>query len=142
MVNDTLLQNFFEQHALKKRESKRNPVLAEKKNTVGKKQISSKEELKRKRKAELKRKSKAVKNIRIDSGKKQAFCTILKKTDQYEWFDINTLHHDRLKTLLRVVGYSFSNHKPVDTKHLVKDIEDNWGKLEEYYKKMENAAVV
>ena len=86
----------------------------------------------------LKRKRKAVKNIRIDSGKKQALCTVLKKTDQYEWNDINTLHHDRLKTLLRVVGFTFSNHISVTVEELVRNVESNWEKIQEYYKKIDS----
>jgi hypothetical protein len=105
VINETLLQKFAQEHASVKRKQ---PVMAEKKNIVGKKEISREENLRQKRKKESKRKRKAVKNIRIDSGKKQALCTVLKKPDQYEWNDINTLHHDRLKTLLRVIGFTFS----------------------------------
>ena len=69
-------------------------------------------------------------------------CTVLKKTDQYEWNDINTLHHDRLKTLLRVVGFTFSNHISVTVEELVRNVESNWEKIQEYYKKIDNAAEV
>ena len=139
VINEMLLQKFAQEHASMKRKQ---PVMAEKKNIVGKKEISREENLRQKRKKESKRKRKAVKNIRIDSGKKQALCTVLKKTDQYEWYDINILQHERLKTLLRVVGFTFSNHISVTTEDLVKNVESNWGEIQEYYKKIDNAAEV
>merc|ERR1712138_156460 len=84
VVNETLLQKFVQQHALKKRESKQNPVKTEKKNIVGKKEISSR--------ALLKRKRKAVKDIRINSGNKQAYCTKARKHDEYDCYDVSDLN--------------------------------------------------
>jgi hypothetical protein len=134
VVNETLLQKFVQQHALKKRESKHNPVKAEKKNIVGEKQNTRINTLKRKRQQ--------VKDIRINSEKKQAYCTKARKPDEYEWYNVNDLNADRLKNMLRNIGVTFNNSIKVDAEALLKDVEDNWPQIVSYYEKVRNAAVV
>ena len=106
-------------------ESKHNSVSPEKKNIEMKKQISNNGNSRKKRKT--------VKNIRIYDGKKQALCTKHKKLNEYEWYEINSLHHERLKFLLRNIGKKFDNNKKAHTEDLVKDVENNWEKLQKYY---------
>ena len=60
-------------------------------------------------------KRKTVKDIRIYDGKKQALCTKRKKLNEYEWYEINSLHHERLKFLLRNIGKRFDNNIKANT---------------------------